>query len=466
MSPPATAAARQAIEPAPLLPAGLTDRQINDSLLDHVWNPRRGWKILFGLALAGTGLLAFALGVTVARGIGMWGNNQPVGWAYGIINFVWWIGIGHAGTLISAILLLFQQKWRTSINRFAEAMTIFAVMQAALFPLFHTGRPWFAAFWLFPYPSTLGIWPNFKSPLIWDVFAVSTYFTVSLLFWYLGLIPDLAALRDASRSRAQRVAYGIFALGWRGSARHWQHYRIGYLLLAGLSTPLVLSVHSIVSFDFAVSQLPGWHTTIFPPYFVAGAVFSGFAMVMSLMIPARKYLGLEQVVTERHLEAMNKVMLVTGMMVSYGYLMEHFIGWYSGNLYESFVLLNRAAGPYRWIYFTMIACNVLVPQTFWWKRARTSIPWMFAASLLINVGMWTERFIIIVTSLHRDYLPSSWGMYAPTWVDWSIFVGSLSFFSLLFLLFVRFVPAVAVTEVKELRHEMAHAPALAGGAHP
>ncbi len=466
MSPPAIAAARQAIEPPPLLPAGLSDRQINDSLLDHVWNPRRGWKILFGLAFAGTALLVFALGVTVVRGIGMWGNNQPVAWAYGIINFVWWIGIGHAGTLISAILLLFQQKWRTSINRFAEAMTIFAVIQAAMFPLIHTGRPWFTAYWVFPYPSTLGIWPNFKSPLMWDVFAVSTYFTVSLLFWYLGHIPDLAALRDASTSRARRIAYGIFALGWRGSARHWQHYRIGYLLLAGLSTPLVLSVHSIVSFDFAVSQLPGWHTTIFPPYFVAGAVFSGFAMVMTLMVPARKYLGLEHVVTERHLDAMNKVMLVTGMMVSYGYLTEHFIGWYSGSPYESFVILNRAVGPYRWVYFTMIVCNVLVPQTFWWKRARTSIPWMFAASLLINVGMWTERFIIIVTSLHRDYLPSSWGMYAPTWVDWSIFVGSLSFFSLLFLLFVRFVPAVAVTEVKELRHEMAHAPALAGGGHP
>ncbi|HET6921821.1 MAG TPA: NrfD/PsrC family molybdoenzyme membrane anchor subunit [Anaeromyxobacteraceae bacterium] len=466
MSPPAaTAAVREALEPAPLLPAGLSDRQINDSLLDHVWNPRRGWTILFLLALGGTGLLVLGLGVTLARGIGMWGNNQPVGWAYDIINFVWWIGIGHAGTLISAILLLFQQRWRTSINRFAEAMTIFAVIQAALFPLFHTGRPWFAVYWLFPYPSTLGVWPNFSSPLIWDVFAVSTYFTVSLLFWYLGLIPDLAALRDASKARARRIAYGIFALGWRGSARHWQHYRIGYLLLAGLSTPLVLSVHSIVSFDFAVSQLPGWHTTVFPPYFVAGAVFSGFAMVMTLMIPARKYLGFEHVVTERHLETMNKVMLVTGMMVSYGYLMEHFIAWYSGNPYEKFVILNRATGPYRWVYFAMIFCNVLVPQTFWWKRARTSLPWMFAAALLVNVGMWTERFIIIVTSLHRDYLPSSWGMYLPTWVDWSIFLGTLSFFSLLFLLFLRFVPAVAVTEVKELRHELAHEAHAGKGGH-
>jgi Ni/Fe-hydrogenase subunit HybB-like protein len=466
VSPPASsAAARLAVEPPPLLPAGLTDRQINDALLDHVWNPRRGWWTLFALALAGTGLLAVGLGVTLARGIGMWGNNQPVAWGYGIINFVWWIGIGHAGTLISAILLLLQQKWRTSINRFAEAMTIFAVIQAALFPLFHTGRPWFAAYWLFPYPAAMGVWPNFKSPLVWDVFAVSTYFTVSLLFWYLGLIPDMAALRDASTSRVRRIAYGIFALGWRGSARHWQHYRVGYLLLAGLSTPLVLSVHSIVSFDFAVSQLPGWHSTIFPPYFVAGAVFSGFAMVMTLMIPARKYLGFEKVVTERHLDAMAKVMLVTGMMVSYGYLTEHFIAWYGGNPGEAFVFLNRATGPYRWVYFTMLVCNVLVPQTFWWKKARTSVAWLFVASLLVNVGMWTERFIIIVTSLHRDSLPSSWGMYYPTWVDWSIYLGTLSFFSLLFLLFLRFVPAVAVTEVKELRHEMAHAPALAGGAH-
>jgi len=464
MTPPAaTALARtDPLEQAPLIVGTPTDRVINDELLDHVWNPRRGWTILFLLALGGTGLLVLGVGVTFAKGIGMWGNNIPVGWAYDIINFVWWIGIGHAGTLISAILLLFQQKWRTSINRFAEAMTLFAVMQAGLFPLIHLGRPWFF-FWLFPYPSTLGAWPNFKSPLMWDVFAVSTYFTVSLLFWYLGLIPDLAALRDSSKSKAQRIAYGIFSLGWRGSAQHWQHYRIGYLLLAGLSTPLVLSVHSIVSFDFAVSQLPGWHTTIFPPYFVAGAVFSGFAMVMTLMIPARKLLGFERVVTERHLENMNKVMLATGLMVAYGYLMEHFMAWYSGNPYEAFVFANRREGPYRAVYFLMLFCNVVVPQTFWWKKARTSLAWMWIASILINVGMWTERFIIIVTSLHRDYLPSSWGMYYPTWVDWSIYIGTVSFFCLLFLLFLRFVPAVAVAEVKELRHELAHAGAHAGG---
>jgi molybdopterin-containing oxidoreductase family membrane subunit len=462
MSPPATAMARtEALEPAPLIVGTPTDRVLNDELLDHVWNPRRGWALLFLAALGGTGLLALGITVTLARGIGMWGNNIPVAWGYGIINFVWWIGIGHAGTLISAILLLFQQKWRTSINRFAEAMTIFAVMQAGLFPLIHMGRPWFG-FWLFPYPSTLGAWPNFKSPLVWDVFAVSTYFTVSLLFWYLGLIPDLAALRDSSKTRGRRIAYGIFALGWRGSARAWQHYRIGYLLLAALSTPLVLSVHSVVSFDFAVSVLPGWHTTIFPPYFVAGAVFSGFAMVMTLMVPARKLLGLERVVTPRHLENMNKVMLVTGMMVAYGYLAEHFIAWYSGDPFEAFAFANRREGPYRLVYFMMLFCNVVVPQTFWWRKARTNIAWMFVASILVNVGMWTERFIIIVTSLHRDFLPSSWGMFFPTWVDWSIYLGTLSFFGLLFLLFLRFVPAVAVTEVKELRHEMAHAHARAG----
>ncbi len=464
MTPPAaTALARtDPLQEAPLIVGTPTDRVINDELLDHVWNPRRGWKALFLVALGGTGLLAVGLYQTLAYGIGTWGNNIPVAWGYGIINFVWWIGIGHAGTLISAILLLFQQKWRTSINRFAEAMTIFAVMQAGLFPVIHTGRPWFA-FWLFPYPSTLGAWPNFKSPLMWDVFAVSTYFTVSLLFWYLGLIPDLAALRDSSKSKAQRIAYGIFSLGWRGSAQHWQHYRIGYLLLAGLSTPLVLSVHSIVSFDFAVAQLPGWHTTIFPPYFVAGAVFSGFAMVLTLMIPARKLLGLERVVTARHLENMSKVLLATGLMVAYGYLMEHFMAWYSGNPYEAFVFANRREGPYRAVYFLMLFCNVVVPQAFWWKKARTSVAWLWIASILVNVGMWTERFIIIVTSLHRDYLPSSWGIYAPTWVDWSIFLGTISFFGLLFLLFLRFVPAVAVTEVKELRAELAHAGAHAGG---
>ena len=458
MTPEAAAAATKGpLAEAPLILGHPTDRQLNDELLAPIFDPNANWKKAVGVAAAGTGLLAVGVVVTIARGIGMWGNNIPVGWGYGIINFVWWIGIGHAGTLISAILLLFQQKWRTSINRFAEAMTIFAVMQAGLFPLIHTGRPWFAIYWLFPYPNTMGIWPNFKSPLIWDVFAVSTYFTISLLFWFVGLVPDLAALRDSAKSKVHRIAYGIFALGWKGSSRHWQHYRIGYLILAALSTPLVLSVHSIVSFDFAVSQLPGWHTTIFPPYFVAGAVFSGFAMVLTLMIPARAVLHFEKVVTVRHLENMAKVMLVTGLIVSYGYGMENFMAWYGGSAYEAFLFFRtRTTGPYAPIYWTLIFCNVLVPQTFWFKKLRTNLAWLWIASILVNVGMWSERFVIIVVSLHRDFLPSSWGIYAPTWVDWSIYVGTLSFFSLLFLLFLRFVPSVAVAEVKELNHELHH----------
>ena len=448
---------RALLEGAPVLVGLPGDLEVNDQLFRPVWErTRRGWLALFGICMGMTGLLFTAIVYTFARGIGAWGNNIPVAWAFDIINFVWWIGIGHAGTLISAILLLFQQKWRTSINRFAEAMTLFAVMQAGIFPLVHLGRPWFF-FWLFPYPSTLGLWPNFKSPLLWDVFAVSTYFTVSLLFWYVGLLPDLAALRDTSKSKAARVVYGIFSLGWRGSARHWRHYRVAYLLLAGLATPLVLSVHTIVSFDFAVSQLPGWHTTIFPPYFVAGAIFSGFAMVLTLMIPARKVLGLEHVITDRHLDNMAKVLLATGLMVSYGYATEHFIAWYSGNKLEAFAFFNtRPRGPYAPIYWLMLTCNVLVPQILWWKRARGSVWLLWIVSLLVNVGMWTERFVIIVTSLHRDFLPSSWAMYRPTWVDWSIFTGTIGFFGLLFLLFLRFVPSVAASEVKELRRELQH----------
>jgi molybdopterin-containing oxidoreductase family membrane subunit len=362
-----------------------------------------------------------------------------------------------------------QQKWRTSINRFAEAMTLFAVICALLFPLFHTGRPWFAAYWLLPYPSVNGIWPQFKSPLVWDVFAVSTYFTVSLLFWFLGLIPDLASLRDSSKSPTKRMIYGIFAMGWRGSGRHWAEYKWSYLLLAGLSTPLVLSVHTIVSFDFATSVLPGWHTTVFPPYFVAGAVFSGFAMVLTWMVPARHFLGLKHVVTMKHLENMNKVILATGLMVSYGYVMEHFIAWYSGNPYEMAMFFNvRQRGPFAPLYWLMIFCNVAVPQIFWFKKARTNIPIMWLAAILVNVGMWCERFNIIVTSLHRDFLPSKWELYAPTWVDWSIYLGTIGLFSTLFLLFLKFVPAVAATEVKELRHEMAHQAhgvSVAGEAH-
>lgn len=444
-----------ALEGPPLILGKHDDRALTNSLFGYVLQKTPPlWWGLFSLGLLGTGLLVFAIGYTLFTGIGAWGNNVPVAWAFDIINLVWWIGIGHAGTLISAILLLFQQKWRTSINRAAEAMTLFAVICAALFPALHTGRPWLA-YWLLPYPSTMGVWPQFKSPLVWDVFAIGTYFTVSFLFWYVGLIPDLAALRDHAQSRARRIAYGIFALGWRGSGRHWAHWRVGYLLLAGLSTPLVLSVHSVISFDFATSQLPGWHTTVFPPYFVAGAVFSGFAMVMTLLIPARKALGLEQVITLRHLENMNKVMLFTGLLVSYGYLTEHFMAWYSGNLYESFAFANRQGGPYRAIYWTMIFCNVLVPQIFWWKSARQSLWVMWVAALLINVGMWSERFVIIVTSLSRDFLPSSWAMYYPTWVDLSLLLGTISFFGTMFLLFLRLVPAVAVSEVKELNHQLA-----------
>ena len=450
--------ARAELDPLALITGEHDDGTLNKSILEFVWaKPSRGWWALFLLGMAGTGLLTMAISVTFAKGIGMWGNNIPVGWAYGIVNFVWWIGIGHAGTLISAILLLFQQKWRTSINRFAEAMTLFAVMQAGLFPILHLGRPWFA-YWLFPYPATHHLWPQFKSPLMWDVFAVSTYFTSSLLFWYLGLIPDLASLRDSSSSRLKRRVYGIFALGWRGSARHWHHYKIAYLLLAGLCTPLVISVHTIVSWDFAVSILPGWHTTIFPPYFVAGAVFSGFAMVITLMVPARKFMGLKHVITIRHLEAMCKVILVTSMIVAYGYMMEHFFAWYSGNEYEAHVFFkNRAFGQFRYVYYTMWACNVVIPNLFWFKRVRTNVYAMWIISILINVGMWTERFVIVVTSLQQDFLTSSWAEYHPTWVDWSLFTGTIGFFGMLFLLFLKFIPAVALSEVKELRHELAHA---------
>jgi molybdopterin-containing oxidoreductase family membrane subunit len=458
------------LEPVPVLAGSHDDAELGDSLFDYVWKPTgRLWRRAFLISLGGVALLVVAVVVTVARGIGTWGNNIPVGWAYGIINFVWWIGIGHAGTLISAILLLFQQKWRTSINRFAEAMTLFAVMCAGMFPVLHLGRPWFA-YWLFPYPSRpLRMWPNFKSPLIWDVFAVSTYFTISFLFWFLGLVPDLASLRDRSPKKWQRIIYGILALGWRGSGRHWHDWRSAYLLLAGLATPLVLSVHTIVSFDFAVSIVPGWHTTIFPPYFVAGAVFSGFAMVMTLLIPARRLMRLEHVVTPKHLDNMCKVMLATGWIVAYGYLMEHFIAWYSGNPYESYVFaVNRRSGPFRGVYFLMLFCNVVTPQLFWFRRARTSLFIMWMASILINVGMWCERFVIVVTSLQREFLPSKWEAYSPTWVDWSLFVGTLSFFGMMFLLFLRVLPAVSASEVKELRHELGEhhtPPQRAAGGH-
>jgi molybdopterin-containing oxidoreductase family membrane subunit len=445
-----------ALEGAPVLVGRPDDRALTETLLEPVTGPtRKGYLLLLLAAMGGMGFWLISLGVTLFVGIGAWGNNIPVAWAYDITNFVWWIGIGHAGTLISAILLLFQQKWRTSINRFAEAMTLFAVAMAGLYPIIHLGRPWLF-WWLVPYPSTTQVWPNFKSALPWDVFAISTYATVSFLFWYLGLIPDLASLRDAAKSRAQRIAYGILSFGWRGSARHWQHYRIGYLLLAGLSTPLVVSVHTIVSFDFAISQLPGWHTTIFPPYFVAGAIFSGFAMVMTLMIPARKLLGYEAVVTDRHLDNMAKVILATGLMVSYGYVMEHFIAWYSGSEAELFAFLNRWEGHYRRIWFMQLFCNVIAPQIFWIPSMRRNTVVLFVVSILVNIGMWAERFVIIVVSLTRDFVPGSWANYSPTWVDWGLLFGSISTFGVLFLLFLRFLPAIPISEVKELRRELEH----------
>ncbi len=408
----------------------------------------RVWYYAFGFTGTITLVLLSMLLYLASTGIGVWGNNSPVGWAWEITDFVFWIGIGHAGTLISAILFLFRQRWRTSISRFAEAMTLFAVACAGIFPMFHVGRPW-RVYWLFPVPNAaLGIWQNFRSPLMWDVFAVSTYATVSALFWYTGLLPDLATLRDRAKTRIKQIVFGILSLGWRGSARHWRHYETAYLLLAGISTPLVLSVHTIVSFDFAVSVIPGWHTTIFPPYFVAGAIFSGFAMVVTLIVIARQVFGLQHLVTMKHLENMNKVILATGMMVGLSYATEFFIAWYSGNGYERFVFLNRALGPYWWAYWTMVSCNVFVPQLFWFKRVRTSIPAMFVISIFVNIGMWFERFVIIVTSLHRDYLPSSWGYFKPTWVDMLTLTGSFGLFLTLFLLFVRFLPMISMTEVK------------------
>ena len=408
--------------------------------------PPRPWYPAFGLAVSLVMVLFGMIGYLFFEGTGIWGLNNPVGWGWAIVNFVFWVGIGHAGTLISAILFLLRQRWRTSINRFAEAMTIFAVICALMFPAIHVGRIW-VIYWTFPLPNQMGMWPNFRSPLLWDTFAVGTYFTCSALFWYVGLIPDLATLRDRATQRLKKILYGVFALGWRGGNRQWRHYEVAYLVLAGVSTPLVLSVHSIVSTDFATSVLPGWHTTIFPPYFVAGAIFSGFAMVMTLSIIARKLYGLDHIITLKHLEKMNIIMLVTGSMVGYAYSMEFFMAWYSGNEYEQFAFINRAFGPYAWAYWIMISCNVLVPQMFWFKKLRTSIPVMFVASILINVGMWFERFVIVMT-LHRDFLPSAWDYYSPTIYDIGIFASSFGLFSSLFLLFLRYLPMVAMSEVK------------------
>ena len=438
----------------PVLEPGHTYSTVTDQISAIVLSERqpRSWWIGFSISLVLLMVFLFATSHLLATGIGIWGNNIPVAWAFDIINFVWWIGIGHAGTLISAVLLLFRQTWRTSINRFAEAMTLFAVACAGLYPILHLGRPWIF-YWLMPYPNTLGLQPQFRSPLIWDVFAVSTYATVSFLFWYVGLIPDLATLRDRARSRFARTVYGMLAMGWRGSARHWQRYQTAYLLLAGLATPLVVSVHTIVGLDFAVSNVPGWHVTLFPPYFVAGAIFSGFAMVTTLAIPLRAVYHLEDFITLRHLGNMAKVMLVTGLIVSYGYAMEVFFAWYSGNEYERYVAVNRAMGPYGWSYWALIFCNFLVPQLFWLRAVRRNVPLLFVLSILVNVGMWLERFVIIVVSLHRDYLPSSWQMYYPTIWDFAQFFGSIGLFLTLLFLFIRFLPVISIFELRELVHD-------------
>jgi molybdopterin-containing oxidoreductase family membrane subunit len=443
----ATPTSQETVFPPPLIEGGHSFGSITDAICGVVEKPTsNGWKAAFTVALAGLALFAVSVGYLVWEGTGVWGLNNPVGWGWAIVNFVFWVGIGHAGTLISAILFLFRQKWRTSINRFAEAMTIFAVICALCFPTIHVGRVW-ALYWAMPIPNQMSLWPNFRSPLLWDVFAVSTYFTVSLLFWFVGLVPDLATLRDRAKSKIAHMLYGMASLGWRGANRHWQNYERAYLILAGLSTPLVLSVHTIVSFDFAVSVIPGWHTTIFPPYFVAGAIFSGFAMVLTLAIPARKVFGLQDFITVRHIENMNKIILVTGTMVGYAYAMEFFIAWYSQSEYESFTFINRAFGPYAWAYFIMVSCNVITPQLFWFKKIRTSVGLSFILSIFVNIGMWFERFVITM-SLHRDFVPSSWDYYSPTIWDITTFVGTFGLFFTLFLLFLRFLPAVAIAEVK------------------
>jgi Ni/Fe-hydrogenase subunit HybB-like protein len=441
--------------PQPLIEPGHTMGSITDKIAGVVLGGRTPltWFLVVSIGFMIMGMLGMAVTWLLIKGTGIWGVNIPIGWGFAIINFVWWIGIGHAGTLISAILLLLKQGWRTSINRFAEGMTIFAVMCAGLFPLIHTGRPWLAAYWLFPYPNSMSIWPQFRSPLIWDVFAVSTYFTVSLLFWYVGLIPDLATLRDKAKLRPVKIAYGMLALGWRGSARHWQRYEHIYLLLAGLSTPLVLSVHTVVSFDFAIGIIPGWHATIFPPYFVAGAIYAGFAMVLTLAIPIRKIYGLEDFITLRHLENMGKVTLVTGMIVAYGYISEAFFGWYSANKYEGFMIWNRMTGPYWYMYWTLVLCNIVTPQLLWLRSVRTNPLPLFMVAMVVNVGMWLERFVIVVTSLHRDFLPSSWGMYYPTIWDWMTFIGTIGMFVTLFFLFIRFLPMISIFEMRTMAPE-------------
>src|SRR5215467_7882113 len=438
----------------PVIEPGHTYATITDKISAIVLSRQapRIWYVGFAISFVFVMLLFYQIARLIAIGVGLFGIMIPVAWGFAIVNFVWWIGIGHAGTLISAILLLLRQKWRQSINRFAEAMTLFAVSCAGLFPLIHVGRPWLA-YWLFPYPNTMNVWPQFRSPLMWDVFAVSTYATISLVFWFIGLIPDLATLRDRSENRWAKIIYGILALGWRGSARHWHRYETAYLLLAGLATPLVLSVHTVVSFDFAVGIVPGWHTTIFPPYFVAGAIYSGFAMVLMLAIPIRKVYGLEDFITTRHLENSAKVMLATGWIVAYGYGIEAFMGWYGGNRMDAFLLWNRLHGPYAFFYWMLLACNIFIPQVLWIRKLRTSPIGLFFISLVILIGMWLERFIIVAVSLTRDFLPSSWGMYYPTRWDWMTFLGTIGLFLTAMFLFVRILPMISIFEMRTLLPE-------------
>jgi Ni/Fe-hydrogenase subunit HybB-like protein len=439
------------IEVGPVIDEGHSLASVSDKIGGIVLKRKItiGW--VFGLLIA-FGVMQLLMGAAtwlIIKGVGIWGINIPIGWGFAIVNFVWWIGIGHAGTLISAILLLLNQSWRNAINRFAEAMTIFAVMCAGMFPVLHTGRPWLA-YWLLPYPNTMWLWPQFRSPLVWDVFAVSTYLTISAVFWYVGLIPDFATLRDSAKQRWKQVAYGALAMGWRSSARHWQRYEKAALLLAGLSTPLVVSVHTVVSFDFAVAMIPGWHTTIFPPYFVAGAIYSGFAMVLTLMIPVRKFYGLEDIVTMRHLNNMAKLTLATGLVVGYGYILEAFFGYYSADVYEKFMILNRMTGPYAPFYWTLILCNVITPNFLWFKKIRTTPIILWCISIVVNIGMWLERFVIVITSLHRDFLPSSWGMYWPTVWDWAVYLGTLGFFMTCIFLFIRVLPMITIFELRML----------------
>jgi molybdopterin-containing oxidoreductase family membrane subunit len=444
----------KAQDSTPVLEPGHTFASITEKISSIVLTKKTplGWFIGFSIAFLLLMGMLFTVAMLLFVGVGIWGINIPVGWGFDIINFVWWIGIGHAGTLISAILLLLKQQWRTSINRFAEAMTLFAVACAGLYPVLHMGRPWLG-YWLFPYPNTMSIWPNFRSPLVWDVFAVSTYATVSALFWFVGLIPDLATLRDRSNTRIGRIIYGMLAMGWRGSTKHWHRYETAYGLLAALSTPLVVSVHTIVSFDFAVGLIPGWHATIFPPYFVAGAIYAGFAMVITLAIPIRAVYGLQDFITMRHLQNMAKIMLATGLLVAYGYMMETFMAWYSGNQYEKFMIINRMTGPYKAMYWSLILCNVITPQFLWFTKIRNSTKALFIISLIVSLGMWLERYVIIVVSLHRDFLPSSWGMYHGTGFDWSMFIGTIGLFLTLLFLFIRVLPMISIFEMRTLLPE-------------